>query len=55
MSICAPCKFAGKLLGEGKIKEAVANHQLCQDVQAEAGTTWCDCQHQTTHSVVRKP
>ena len=52
MSVCPPCKAAGNLLTKGETAKAIANHQLCQDVQETSGTTWCDCQHQTDHSVL---
>lgn len=52
MPICPPCKFAGTLLTAGKADQAVANHDLCIKIQSESGTTWCDCQHKTGHSVI---
>lgn len=46
--ICDPCKHAGKQLSLGNVKAAIKNHELCQEVQADAGLTWCDCHHKTT-------
>ena len=53
MTVCPPCKHAGNLLTQGETAKAAASHQLCQKVQETAGRTWCDCQHQSDHSVLR--
>ena len=49
MSICEPCRQAGALLtsGTSTANSVRSLHDKC------AGGTWCYCQHQSDHSVLR--
>lgn len=47
MSICEPCRKGATLLGEDA-SAAISWHEECP------GGTWCDCQHQVDHTVLRE-